>query len=90
MAVLTQRHRETDVITVVGDLTGEDVHAFDRAVRDALLSRLGGAPHVVVDLQDCDYVDAEGSASLLRARRRCEAERGRLEVTNVPDHSGCP
>jgi anti-sigma B factor antagonist len=81
VAVSTDQYNGVCVVTVVGDLGGEDAAALVRTVDDAV--RLRTATDFVVDLAACDFIDSAGLEALLRARRRCDGAGGRIELANL-------
>lgn len=58
------------VVTVQGEI---DMSNADRLL-DALMSQLGTAPWVVVDLSRCSYVDSAGLGVIARVDARCRSK----------------
>ncbi len=81
MAITTDQYNNVCVLTVVGDLSGEDATSLYQAVDDAVRRRT--AVDFVVDFSDCEFIDSAGLEALLRARRRCDAAGGRIELANL-------
>ena len=81
MAILCDQYNEVCVVTVVGDLSGEDATALYQSVDDAVRRRT--STEFVVDLDGCDFIDSAGLEALLRAKRRCEGAGGRIELANL-------
>jgi anti-anti-sigma factor len=73
----TERHGESWVVTVVGDV---DLHSAPE-LRDRLAS-LGdtGAKHIVVDLSECEFLDSMGLGVLLGAKKRMARDGRELHV----------
>ena len=82
MAIVCDQDNDVCVITVVGDLSGDDAATLYQSVEDGM--RRGGAAYAfVVDLRDCEFIDRAGVDSLLRARRRCTEQGGQFGLANV-------
>ena len=81
MAVVCDQYNDVCVITVVGDLTGDDAATLYQSVEDEMRRRADSA--FVVDLRDCEFIDRAGEDSLLRARRRCTEQGGQFGLANV-------
>lgn len=81
MAVVCDQYNDVCVITVVGDLTGDDAATLYQSVEDEMRRRADSA--FVVDLRDCEFIDRAGVDSLLRARRRCKEQGGQFGLANV-------
>ena len=81
MAVVCDQYNNVCVITVVGELTGDDAGAFSQLVEDELRRRAASA--FVVDLRDCECIDRAGADSLLRASRRCKDQGRHFGLANV-------
>jgi anti-anti-sigma factor len=77
----TDEYNQVWVITVIGDLRGDDAAALHQTVDEAV--RQGRATEFVVDCADCEFIDSAGLEALSRARRRCGAAGGRIELANL-------
>ena len=80
MSIRRDEYSGVCVLTVEGDLSGSTVRDAARLVEG---SALHDAPSVVLDLDDCDFIDSAGLELLCRVRRECEASGGRLELARV-------
>lgn len=68
---------DTYVIALHGELGLDTFDRFELAFEAALVS---GAPRVLLDIEDLSFIDSTGLQSLMRAKRRTDAD-GRLRMT---------
>ena len=82
MAVICTEDNRTLTATVTGELdhhrAREIMEELDRRI-DAALPRL-----LTIDLKDLTFTDSSGIAVLLRAFRRMNSVRGRMQVIHTP------
>lgn len=74
-----QLRRDENRVTVAGEV---DVDTAPR-LTTALLAAVRTAQHVVVDLTAVTFMDSQGLAALVRARREAEARGGTVSLTGV-------
>ena len=82
--IRTDEYNRTCVLSVAGDLAGEDAAALRRAV-DSVVAAAKVA-EVVIDLEKCEFIDSDGLESLLWARRQVESAAGRLKLAGLDEH----
>lgn len=68
---------DTYVLTLRGELGLDTFDRFELAFEAALAS---GAPRVLLDIEELTFIDSTGLQSLMRAKRRTDAD-GRLRMT---------
>ena len=75
--------REVDGIPIIG-LSGEmDVHTSQR-LRDAVIELLGkGASHIVINLDNVEYIDSTGLGTLVGVLKRMNEQKARLCLVSV-------
>ena len=84
MAVKCDEYNGVCVLTVVGDLAGDDVATARRLV-DEMVDRRQVAD-VVVDLEKVPFVDSQGLEALCWIKQRCEDLFGQMKLAN-PDEN---
>ena len=80
----TDEYNRTCVLTIDGDLAGDDAAALRRAVEAVLTA--GKLSDVVVDLEKTEFIDSAGLESLVWARRQLDAADGRLKLAGLDEH----
>jgi anti-anti-sigma factor len=72
------------VLSVVGELSGEECQAIRKAVDEQVDQRQVAS--FAVDMQQCTFVDSEGLESLLWIKRRADELFGMMKVAGADEH----
>lgn len=83
MPVKQDEYNRTCVLTVVGDLAGDEVAAFQKQADEACERRLAD---FVVDMEQCSFIDSEGLEALLALKGRCEDTHGQLKLAALDEN----
>jgi len=84
MPVRCDEFNQVCVITVEGDLTGDNSIAFRTIVDDHIERK-----HVIdfiVDLEKCSFIDSEGLELLLDLKHRCDEMHGQAKLVGVDEN----
>ncbi len=84
MSVQCQDYNQVCVLTISGDLAGEDVAAARAAVEEAIEKRQ--IIDIVVDLEKVGFIDSEGLEALLWMKRRCEEMFGQVKLARLDEN----
>lgn len=79
VTVALHSHGRTATVLLSGELDLASTTELDRAIDDLLAA---GCARIEVDLSELGFCDSFGLNGLVRARNRCRARGGTLEVVN--------
>ena len=82
MPVKQDEYNRTCVLTVVGDLAGDEVAQFQRLADEAAES----LNDFVIDLEKSGFIDSEGLEALLSLKSRCEDNHGQLKLASLDEN----
>ncbi|MDN3267352.1 STAS domain-containing protein [Streptomyces sp. MA15] len=74
--------RRTAVVVVTGDV---DLHTAPVLRAQALTAVSQGAPHLVLDMAQVDFVDSTGLSTLIVLMHATQKAGGSLRIASVPD-----
>ena len=80
MPVKQDEYNRTCVLTVIGDLAGEEVAAFQKHADASELNDF------VVDMEKSSFVDSEGLEALLALKSRCEDAHGQIRLAATEEN----
>ena len=82
--IRTDQYSRTCVLSVEGDLAGEDAATARRIIEDVLSqAKVTG---VVIDFGKVEFIDSAGLESLLWTSRQCEGAGKRLKLVSLDEH----
>ena len=84
MPVKCEEYNQVCVVSVEGDLTGENAQAARKAVEERVDQRQ--IVDFVVDFEKAGFVDSEGLETLLWVKRRAEDLFGQLKLINIDEN----
>jgi anti-anti-sigma factor len=84
MPVKCDEYNETCVITVTGDLVGEDVQTVSKHAEKTFDERR--VVDFVIDLEKSGFIDGEGLETLLWLHRTCESHHGQVKLAALDDN----
>lgn len=84
MPIECQDYNQVCVLSVKGDLAGEEVAAARAAVEEAIDKRQ--IIDVVIDLQKSGFIDSEGLEAILWMKQRCEELFGQVKLARLDEH----
>ena len=83
MPVKQDEYNRTCVLTIVGDLAGEEVIAFQKHVDESCDRNLSD---FVIDMEKSGFIDSEGLEALLNLKSRCEDLHGQLKLAAMDEN----
>lgn len=84
MPVKCDEYNQTCVLTVNGDLAGDDVKALAKYAETALDEQK--LVDFVIDLENSGFIDSEGLETMLWLKRRCESHHGQLKLAALDEN----
>ena len=84
MGVKCEEYNQVCVISLEGDLTGENAQATRKKVEEQIDQRQ--LVDFVVDFEKAGFVDSEGLETLLWVKRRAEDLFGQLKLINLDEN----
>src|SRR4051794_12080007 len=82
--IRTDRYDRACVLSIDGDLAGEDATTFRRAVEDAVTQ--SKTLDVIIDFDKSSFVDSAGLEALLWARGQCESAQKGFKLALLDEH----
>lgn len=84
-AISTQDYERVCVISLAGDLSGDDTPGLAQAAVDEGIAKRQIVDYIV-DFAGCGFIDSAGLESLLSIKRHCEELFGRVKLINLDEH----
>ena len=84
MPVKSDQYEQICVITITGDLAGENNGAARKAVEEHIDQKQ--IVDFVLDLEKTDFIDSDGLETLLWIKRRCEDLFGQVKLANLAEN----
>jgi anti-anti-sigma factor len=84
MPIKCEEYNQVCVISLDGDLAGENAQAARKSVDDQIEQRQ--VVDFVFDFDKAGFVDSEGLETLLWVKRRCEDLFGQLKLINLDEN----
>ncbi len=84
MPIRCDEYNQVCVVTVEGDLSGDNCVSMRKLVEDRIDSK-----HIVefvMDMEKCGFIDSEGLETLLWAKKRTEDLYGQIKVVGLDDN----
>ncbi len=82
--IKTDEYNGVCVLSVIGDLAGEDCAAARQVVEQQIDQRQ--VANFAVDLEQCNFIDSDGLELLLWLKRRCDELFGMMKVASADEH----
>lgn len=82
--IKTDEYNGVCVLTVIGDLAGDDCRQIRRIVEQQVDTRQIAS--FAVDLEQCQFIDSEGLETLLWVKNRCDDLFGMMKVIKPDEH----
>jgi anti-anti-sigma factor len=84
MSVRCESYDDVCVISVEGDLTGDNVQSLRQTAEERMQSH--ASTDFVVDMEKCDFLDSEGLETLLWLKRRCDERSGQAKLASLDEN----
>ncbi|HRK30249.1 MAG TPA: STAS domain-containing protein [Tepidisphaeraceae bacterium] len=84
MAVKCDEYNKVCVLTLAGDLAGDENTLVQNQMEAMIETR--HLADFVVDFEKCHFIDSKGLSTLLWAKRRCEDLFGQFKLANLDDN----
>ena len=84
MPVKCDEYNQTCVITVDGDLAGDDVKTLGKHAEKTFEERR--VVDFIIDMEKSGFVDSEGLETLLWLRRTCESHHGQVKLAAADEN----
>jgi len=84
MPIKCDEYNQTCVITVNGDLAGDDVKAVSKHAEKTFEDRR--VVDFIIDLEKSGFIDSDGLETLLWLRRTCESHHGQVKLAAADEN----
>ncbi len=80
MKLSHQNFEHISLLTLSGEFTADDTEQFRRATQERVSN---GARHIVLDIENVDFIDSAGLEALLRLQERLGEQAGQLRLIKL-------
>lgn len=74
--------KKAKLVTVAGRIDSSNAAEFDKVLKDVMEN---GEQHLVINMQDIDYMSSAGLRTLVSALRECKKKRGDVRLSSPSD-----